>query len=89
MTHEGFVDCVLLQWNVVDREQQKVRVIIKDEDKMLKLAHFEFQIATVLQMLIISECLDIDLRNLKRDNESDLRWFLGEVVEKVKKELFT
>jgi hypothetical protein len=89
ITHEDFIDCILHQWETVEREQQKVRVLMKDEG-LLKLAHLQFQFATILQILIIAECLDIDLRNLKGDdNEDDLRWFLGEVVQKLKKEVFS
>jgi hypothetical protein len=89
ITNEDFVECILHQWETVEREQQKVRVLMKDEG-LLKLAHLEFQFASVLQMLMIAEYLDIDLRNLKgEEDEEDLRWFLGEVVQKLKKEVFT
>jgi hypothetical protein len=82
ITHEDFINCGLYQYQGIDREQQKIRIYFRDEDEnLLKLAHLEFQIATILQILMISECLKIDLRNLKGDNESDLRWFLEQVIE--------
>jgi hypothetical protein len=36
-------------------------------------------------MLLLAECLDINLKEFNGDDNHDLRWFLREIIEKVKK----
>jgi hypothetical protein len=84
---EDLVECYIRKpfgEDLSAKSYHKLFVSFKDNPAITKLAHFEFQLTTGIQIYAIAKCFDIDLSQLTDDNIDSIVYILDEVSSKAK-----